>query len=146
RPDTWMETATGADVLMSAQHLLDIEHPAGEDGARNRAPSAHAVGAIQSYDWFIHPFFISSGFIDRLLAGASTDVKATYTSFVDDTLPVFVNDAADRKRVGRPPGEGGAFAAIPVFVAARSTPDESPKTRAELVAAAGLTAEAADEF
>jgi hypothetical protein len=146
RPDTWTEGATGADVLTSAHHLLDIEHPLGEGGERARAPSAHAVGAIQSYDWFINPYFVSAGCIERLQGGTADDVKATLSSYNDETLPVFVHDAMDRGRVWRAPGEGGGFAALPVFVVASAGPTEMPTTRAELVAAAALSPDVAEQF
>jgi len=146
RPDTWTEVATGADVLTSAYHLLEIEHPLGEEGDRSPAPSAHAVGAIQSYDWFINPYFVSAGAIERLQEGTAEDVKATFSSFADETLPVFVHDAKDRERVYKPPAEGGGFGALPVFVVAAVGPSEAPTTRAELATAAGFTADVAEKF
>ncbi|CAG9180610.1 ThiF family adenylyltransferase [Cupriavidus pinatubonensis] len=47
RPDNWLSTVTGADVLASAYRLLDAEAPAGESSDRGYVLSAHNVSLGQ---------------------------------------------------------------------------------------------------
>ena len=42
-PDTWHEGITGADVLISAYTLLEIENPTEEDSLQIAAPSRHSL-------------------------------------------------------------------------------------------------------
>lgn len=48
RPDNWVATATGADVLRSAYNLLLTENAPGEAADRNRVPTAHHIGELQA--------------------------------------------------------------------------------------------------
>ena len=42
-PDTWHEEITGADMLISAHKLLEIENPMEEDSPQISAPSRHSL-------------------------------------------------------------------------------------------------------
>jgi len=143
RPDTWVPTASGADVLTSAYHLLEIENPLGPNGERSRAPSAHNIGALQSYDWSLNPLLIGAGCLARIRMTCAEDVKAFHSAYFDDTLPILIHDAVDREAHVIPSREGGTFGDIPIFVSLNDAP-AAIVTRAELVDAAGFTGETAE--
>jgi hypothetical protein len=142
RPDTWEETATGADVLTSAFRLLDVENPLGEESERGRAPSAHNVGAIQSYDWLSNPLFITTGCLERIRAGSATSLTAGYSAYLDEVFPVFVHDELDRSASQRPPTDSRGFSEVPVYVSRNGAPASKPGTRDEVRTAAALAEDA----
>lgn len=147
RPDTWNEAATGADVLTSARRLLEIEQPLGHDTERARAPSAHSVGAIQSYAWFSHPLFISSGCVDRILQGVASELKSVHSEFLDGVWPAFVHDDADRSGAPqRPPRTPEVLSEAPVYISRCAPPVSTPASREELVVAASLGEPAAGQL
>jgi hypothetical protein len=53
RPDNWVPTTTGADIIRSAYELLSTEHPA--EGPAGQVPSTHRVTEGQSFgaDFFV---------------------------------------------------------------------------------------------
>jgi len=137
RPDTWLETASGADVLRSARNLLQTENPLGDQGGRERAPSGHQVGAIQAYDWFANPFFISADCEKRLRAGVAENVNVVCSALSDGVLPAFVRDSVERAEHDGPPTD---FVDLPTFTSAAPLPAVTPKNRNELSAAAQFDA------
>ena len=141
RPDTWEETATGADVLTSAYRLLEIENPLGSE-ERKRAPSAHSVGIVQSYGWFLSPLFITAGCVERIRAGVASDVTSFTSAYLDELLPAFVHDAVDRAAGQHPPTKGRGFTEMPVYASSHAAPTSKPASRDDLLSAAGLADEA----
>ena len=142
RPDNWIPSATGADVLRSAYDLLVIENPLGKGG--ERAPSAHQVGEIQAYDWGANPVLIGAACRERLLAGRADDLKALRWMAADEVWPILLHDAEDRQSTRGLPGadiNSWRFE-IPVIVTpvipSASTPD-----RAALIDAGGFAPETA---
>lgn len=138
RPDTWEEAATGADVLMSAHRLLDIEKPLSEESVRVQAPSAHRVGAVQSYDWSSDPLFISAGCLERIRTGTVSNLKSGHSAYRDGVFPIFVHDEVDREAAQRPPTVAVGFSEMPVFVSRRAAPISKLDRRDELRSAAEL--------
>ena len=100
RPDTWIVTATGADVLRGAYDLFIIENPLGEGGSR--APSGPVVGELQAYGWLGEPVLIGRGCLDRMRQGNSADLKAITWVPADNVWPILVQDAEDRQALRRP--------------------------------------------
>lgn len=142
RPDNWVPSATGADVLRSAYDLLVIEDPLGDGG--ERAPSAHQVGEIQAYDWGANPVLIGAGCRERLLGGRSTDLKGLRWMAADEVWPILLHDEEDRQLPRRPPGadiNSWRFE-IPVIVTS-AVPPPSPPDRAALIEAGGFAPETA---
>lgn len=138
RPDNWNTAATGADVLRSAYNLLVTENPLG--GGEDRAPSAHAVGELQAYDWGASPVLIGTGCLERVKAGTATGLNALRWLAHDDVWPIMIHDEEDRRVMQRPPDasiEIWRFA-LPVYVSVNSPPTQITLDRADLVLAAGL--------
>lgn len=135
RPDTWHPSATGADVLASAHNLLVQEDPLG--GTGSPAPSGHHVGDIQSYTWKAEPVLIGEGCLARIIAGDAQGVSSLRWVADDNIWPMMAFDAVDRARPEHPPSfDLGTFR---VEIAARvgtRLPENTPKTRAELIEAA----------
>lgn len=102
RPDNWVPSSSGADVLRSAYDLLVIEDPLGEEG--QRAPSAHQVGELQAYDWGINPVLIGAGCHGRLFGNRCVGIKALRWKASDDVWPILLHDEQDRQGPLRPPG------------------------------------------
>lgn len=146
RPDNWVVTASGADVLRSAYNLLAIEKSKDEQGTQLRVPSAHNIGEIQSYDWGQHPVFISSGCRDRLLSKNITDVLALRWMVIDELWPILVHDSEDRLTLRRAPGadiNSWRFE-VSVFITFSLPPGDAPHDRLSLIEAAGFDAETAE--
>lgn len=143
RPDTWEETATGADVILSAFRLLDIENPLGEGGDRGRAPSGANIGAIQSYAWFLNPLFISAGCAERVQTGVASELQCAHSAYLDEIFPIFVHDQTDRALAQHPATGGRGFSEMPVWVVSHAAPDEGPSSRSDLISAAQLSDDAA---
>ena len=143
RPDNWVRTATGADVLRSAYNLLTIENPLGEGGAQVRAPSAHHIGQVQSYDWNAHPVLVSAGCRERLGNGAAVDVKALRWMAMDEIWPIVIYDEQDRSSARRLPAADVASwrFEIPVYLSGNAAPTDALSDRAALTGAAGLDTE-----
>ncbi|MDT9600434.1 ThiF family adenylyltransferase [Sphingosinicella rhizophila] len=142
RPDNWVVTATGADVLRSAHNLLIIENPLGEGS--ERAPSAHHIGELQAYGWGANPVLIGAGCRDRIRRGEAADLRALRWMAADDVWPILVHDAEDRSGPLRPPGpdlNSWRFE-VTVFVSSRTGPTGSAD-RAALVEAGGFAPEVA---
>ena len=142
RPDNWVVTATGADVLRSAHNLLIIEDPLGDGD--ERAPSAHHVGELQAYDWGANPVLIGAGCRDRVRQGQAVDLRALRWMAADDVWPIMVHDAEDRSGPRRPPGadlNSWRFE-VTVFVSADAEPIDTPE-RGALIGAGGFAPEMA---
>lgn len=136
RPDNWVATATGADVLRSAYNLLLTENAPGEAADRNRVPTAHHIGELQAYDWGMHPVLIGAGCRDRIKAGASHDLKALRWMAKDDVWPIMVHDAQDRASPRHAPSADlntWRFE-IPTHVSGASTPADISDRQALLLA------------
>lgn len=141
RPDTWVETATGADVLASAYRLLELENPLGEPGERGEAPSAARVGAVQSYGWFSNPLFVTAGCLERIRSGVAAGLQSSHSAFFDGVWPFFVHDEDDRATSQHPPLDGQGFSGTPVYLSRRAAPAELASGE-DLRSAAGLDDEA----
>ena len=144
RPDNWVVSATGADVLRSAHNLLVIENPVGQGGTR--APSAHHVGEIQAYDWGANPVLISAGCHERVRSGDATELKALRWMAADDVWPILVHDAQDRTSPDRPPGmdlNTWRFE-VPVYVSRSVAPAVTPD-RVGLAEAGGFDPEMGEQ-
>lgn len=139
RPDNWVPSATGADVLRSAFNLLRTENPSGT-GVRGQVPSADSIGTIQTYDWGSTPVMIGAGCLDRIRAGMSTDVRAIRWSVSDDVWPIMVFDETDSARPYHPPSFdlGTLRHEVPVLVARAEPPGTCPAVRVDLANAFGL--------
>ncbi len=143
RPDNWVQSATGADMLRSAYNLLYTENPKGT-GEKGEVPSAGHLRDIEFYSWF-GAVLIGAGCEKRIRAREASEVQAFRWLAYDDNSPVYVCDGADRAVVGR------ALALdlpswriqLPVHVAFAPFPSSTPSDRHSLVVAAGLDAEAA---
>jgi ThiF family len=134
RPDNWIASATGADVLRSAYNLLVTEDPLGKGD--QHAPSAHNVGELQAYDWGENPVLMSAACQDRIRRGEARDIKALRWMVADDLWPILVHDADDRVPPRHPPGADintWRFE-VPVFVSSKPAPAVQI-SRAELIAA-----------
>ena len=133
RPDNWVPDATGADVLRSAYNLLRTENPEGE-GQHDRVPSAHAVGAVQSYDWEREPVLIGAGCLARVHERTAEDVRALRWMADDKVWPILVHDAVDRSTAMRPPPAdiGTWRVELPVLIAYTDMPDLKTTDRAAL--------------
>jgi sulfur-carrier protein adenylyltransferase/sulfurtransferase len=143
RPDNWVRMATGADVLRSAYNLLTIENPLGEGGGQVRAPSAHHIGQVQSYDWNAHPVLVSAGCRERLGNGVAVDVKALGWMAMDEIWPILIHDEQDRSSARRPPAADVASwrFEISVYLSGNVAPTDGLSDRAALTGAAGLDAD-----
>ncbi len=141
RPDNWVSSATGADVLLSAFHLLETEDPLGQ--AAGQAPSAHAVGEIQNYDWGADPVLIGAGCAARLNAGTASEVNALRFLMSDNVTPTLIHDAQDRSSKRRPPSTDlrSWLCEVPVYLAA-GTPPTDAVDRDALIAAGNFDEEA----
>lgn len=138
RPDNWVATYTGVDVLHSAYRLLDQENPLGRESERGTVVSAHAVGQVQTYAWINNPLIISAGCYARLLDGTAEDVKAIRWKGPDSPLwPTLVMDAVDRvsPRVPHDPESTDFQVGVPVTLSFNSPPS-GPPTRADVATAA----------
>lgn len=143
RPDNWSPDATGADVLRSAFHLLDVENPEGE-GEQGTVISGHRVGAIQAYSWGQEPVLIGAGCATRLLAGTSEGVAALRWGRKDDVWPALLFDSVDRAKPSHPPSFdlSAMRVELPVVVASNAAPTETPSSRSELAAAISVDLDA----
>ncbi|WP_323006986.1 hypothetical protein [Pseudorhodobacter sp.] len=101
RPDNWNSGATGADVLRSAYNLLFIENRLG--GGEHKAPSAHDIGELQSYDWGAFPVLVGAGCLERIKSGTAASLTALRWLAHDDVWPIMINDEEDRRAFQRPP-------------------------------------------
>ena len=138
RPDNWIPTATGADVLRSAYNLLAQENPLGANGNKARAPSAHHVGDIQLYGWVGHPVLIGAGCRDRVKAAGAHELKALRWMIEDNVWPILVHDSQDRASPRRPPGVDvySWRLEIPVYISSNPAPAEAADRRALIDAGA----------
>jgi hypothetical protein len=99
RPDNWTATATGADMLRSAWHLLEAE--AKGDGAA--VPSAHHAGAVQAFNGLTMPVLVGAGCADRIKAGTATGLCAHRWPMQADFIPVYLSDDTDALAGRAPP-------------------------------------------
>lgn len=143
RPETWVVTATGADVLRGAYDLFSIENPLGEGGSR--APSGPLVGELEAYGWLAEPVLIGRGCLDRIRQGNCDDLKAITWLQADLVLPILVQDAEDRKALRRPAEPDVWSLQDHRSVVVSMTPGPSPWTtdRGALLSAGQLTPETA---
>jgi len=140
RPDNWVATYTGVDVLDSAYRLLDQENPLGSEGEKGAVVSAHAVGQIQTYSWLNNPLLISAGCCARLLGGTAENVQAIRWRDPDSFLwPTLVVDAVDRlsPRIPLCQASTDFQVNVPVTLSYNPPPSGAP-TRADVAAAAPL--------
>lgn len=126
RPDNWVPSATGADVLRSARNLLATEKRAAPEDEQSEVPSAGFVGEIQAYGWLSHPILISAGCAARIHDGTSKGLIAARYIFQSGTPPIYVYDDED---VQRPCGPSGpdlttGWASLPIFVSPVANPWE----------------------
>ena len=137
RPDNWVVTATGADVLRSAHNLLIAEDPLGKGG--KRAPSAHSVGELQAYNWVLNPVLIGTGCHDRIRSGDVREPRALRWEVGNDVWPILIHDAEDRLSIRRPPGAdlNSWRLELPVFVSPNPAPTVA-MDRSNLVEAGGF--------
>ncbi|MGK6313674.1 ThiF family adenylyltransferase [Neorhizobium sp. DT-125] len=142
RPDNWVASATGADVLRSAYNLLQKEDPLGTGG--ERAPSAHTIGEVQSYGWGANPVLIGAGCRERVGRGEAAEIKALRWMATDDIWPILVCDADDRASAWRPPGSDIYTwrVELPVYVSFNAAPSDEVE-RAALIELAGFPEEIA---
>lgn len=142
RPDNWVPTATGADVLRSAHSLLELEKPLSDGG--ERAPSAHDVGEVQAYTWGENAVLISEGCNARIISGAASDLKALRWMASDHVWPIMVHDELDRAQTSRPPDADIQTwrIEIPLVVSSLTVP-EAGLDRAAFVDACGFDGETA---
>ncbi len=97
RPDNWVPSATGADMLRSAYNLLSYEQPQGEHDRVRHAPTAHHVTGLQAYGSKFFTVFLSEGCAERLKTRSAGELKATEQIMaVDKVLPIFIQDKEDR--------------------------------------------------
>src|SRR5262249_33236288 len=111
-----------------------------------RAPSAHNIGAVQSYDWSLSPLFISAGCVERIRAGTASELKSGHSAYLDDIFPVFVHDEVDRNGMQYPPTDAREFSEMPVFVSSEPAPFATPSSRGELWSSARVAERADAEF
>jgi hypothetical protein len=140
RPDNWVASSTGADVLRSAYNLLVAEREAEKDPEGTPVPSAHHVGELQAYDWGMHPVLIGVGCLERIKAGAAEDLKALRWMAMDDVWPIMIHDSVDRTSPRRPPSvdiNTWRFE-ISVYVDAGPSPTETAEDRQGFLGARGL--------
>ncbi|MDY6867663.1 MAG: ThiF family adenylyltransferase [Chloroflexota bacterium] len=138
RPDNWEASATGADVLRSAYHLLEIENPLGEGNSKIRAPSADHVTEVQAYDWGANPVLIGADCQKRLKAGESQELKALRWWLMDNVWPIMVHDRHDRLSPRHPPNAdfiNWRAETLPVYLSLNSAPTEADD-RGSLIEAA----------
>ena len=140
RPDNWVPTATGADLLRSAHRLLELEKPLGDGG--EQAPSAHDVGEVQAYTWGENPVLISEGCKARIVSGTASDLKALRWMASKGVWPIMVHDGLDRAEASRPPDADIQTwrIEIPLLIAPSTVP-ESGLGRAAFIEACGFDAE-----
>lgn len=136
RPDNWVSSANGADVLRSAYNLLKKENPLGAETEKGTVPSAHSIGEVQAYSW-TQPVMIGAGLVERMRTGTAKNVRALQWSVVDDKLRTFVFDDVDRDSPRRPPPPGDVLSELPVYCAPSDAPANPPATRADLAASVG---------
>ncbi|MBS0234174.1 MAG: ThiF family adenylyltransferase [Proteobacteria bacterium] len=142
RPDNWVASATGADVLRSAYNLLVSEKASAQDPKVSGVPSAHDVGEVQSYDWGTHPVLIGVGCLERIKAGTVQDPKALRWMAMDEVWPIMIHDAEDRTSPRRPPSmdiNSWRFE-IPIYVLASPAPADIADNRHGFLTALGLDA------
>jgi sulfur-carrier protein adenylyltransferase/sulfurtransferase len=122
RPDNWVPTATGADVLRSALRLLTIEDPLG--GGGRAAPSDHRIDEAQVFGWLFFPVLVGSGCLGRLKAGAPSDVAAVRWLTAGDLFPIYVHDTVDMEGQRRPPSASALSGRekVPVILSHRPVP------------------------
>jgi hypothetical protein len=139
RPDNWEVSATGADVLRSAYHLLEIENPLGEGSGKIRAPLADHVTEVQAYDWGANPVLIGADCQKRLKAGESQELKALRWWLMDNVYPIMVHDSHDRLSPRHPPNADfiNWQTEIPVYLSLNSAPQEA-NDRGSLIEATGF--------
>lgn len=147
RPDNWVPSATGADMVRSAYHLLRQEDPAGPGGG-SEVDSAHHVTQIQSFHAMGEPIFLFTSVRERLRAGMSTELMALHWRQDEHSWVNLVTDAIQRAD-GVVPLTGDIQVwrmTIPIVYLPHQVAPHSPTTRAALFAAWSYTApaEAAD--
>jgi hypothetical protein len=124
RPDNWVPSASGADMLRSAFNLLLKENPLGKKEEQGTVTSAHNVTSVQSYDWGTEPVLIGGGCLQRLVDGQAQEVRALRWMSRDGVWPILVHDRADRATPRRPPGpdvDSWRFE-IPLFINRNAAP------------------------
>ena len=140
RPDSWLVTTTGAEVLCSVYRLLTIEDPLGEGGTP--APSAHHIGDLQAYDWISLPVLMGAACHERIRERTSRELKALMWLVPNADSPILVYDSDDRQAPRRP-SQADVHSwqfELPAFASLRSIPTEVAD-RAALVAAGGFDAD-----
>jgi len=136
RPDTWVPSATGADLLKSAHRLLETENPLGR-GERGAVVSDHRWGNAQFYGVLRLPVLMGVGCLARLRAGDADNVKALQWLYVERYYPVMVFDSVDCDLRRQPPAAVMKFSCVDVPVVVRgNVPRPLPSTVQEL--ASGL--------
>ncbi|MEP6899823.1 MAG: ThiF family adenylyltransferase [Rhodanobacter sp.] len=91
RPDNWTSTASGADMLRSAHHLLEAEVKG--DGAT--LSSAHHMGEVQAFNAGRMPVLVGAGCAERIRHGIAIGLRAHRWPMRADFIPVYLSDDVD---------------------------------------------------
>jgi hypothetical protein len=91
RPDNWVQSATGADVLKSAYKLLKSEK-SNLIKETEEIPSAENISDIQSYNWHNSPLLIHAETEKRLLNGTANGITAFRWDVMGKSWPILVSD------------------------------------------------------
>lgn len=143
RPDNWVASATGADVLRSAYNLLHSENPLGAAGEKGSVPSADSVGEVQAYMWD-QPALLGTGLLERLRTGSASNVRGLIWQVLDKLVRMYVYDDVDAAEGRRPPTGAAGFIDVPVYWTSHEGTWETVPSRAELATA--YQGETADEI
>ncbi len=132
RPDNWVISATGADMLRSAYNLLEKEKNLESD---DHVPSAHNIGEIQSYGWSSDKIFIGQGCLDRIQKYDSENVSAIKWGRNDKTWPMLISDTIDHLHPQHPPSADISVwrIEVPVFIINSDSPPQTPFQRSDFL-------------
>ena len=139
RPDNWVPSATGADVLRSAYHLLRTENPLG--ASHEVVESAHQIGTIQTYLWHKEPVLIGVECLLRLFDDTAEGLRALRWTYDDRVWPIYLFDAEDQAAGKAPPGPEpyARRTELRVMIVRCTIPQPPPETRGELLSALGVS-------
>lgn len=123
RPDNWHPEATGADVLRSAFHLLEIENPLG-GGPAVHAPSAHRPWPTWAVSMTNHVALIYQGTLDRMQQGLSKQPSWSYWYPARSCMSGMICDEVDMAAQLIPPvGQANwVGATVPLSVCCATSP------------------------
>lgn len=116
RPDNWVPSATGADVLRSARNLLATERRAAPKEQQGEVPSAGHMGDVQAFGMLFDTVLLSEGCAGRIREGTSKGLQATWRLFQEGDTPIYVFDDQDLARPFQQPASGLSSGWFPVSV------------------------------